>query len=98
MQKILQILTFFIFLNLLSQQQFVFFGSYNWEENVEGIYVYKLNNESGKLTKITSVKGIINPSYITVSPDGKYIYASAESKIKNGGTVSAFRLVKIKGH
>ena len=94
MPKTLKLLIFFIFSNLFSQQQLVFFGSYNWDKNREGIYVYQLNNETGKLTKITSAKGIVNPSYLTISPDGKYIYTSSESKIENGGTVSAFRFDK----
>lgn len=94
MQNRLKLLALFIFANLYSQQQFVFFGSYNWEKDSEGIYVYQLDNETGKLTKITSTKGVVNPSYITVSADGKYIYASSESKIENGGTVSSFRFNK----
>ncbi|MCW3167192.1 lactonase family protein [Chryseobacterium sp. 09-1422] len=94
MQNCLKLLTILIFANVYSQQQFVFFGSYNWENNSEGIYVYQLENETGKLTKITSIKDVINPSYITISEDGKYIYASSESKIKNGGTVSSFRFNK----
>ena len=80
MKKYLKLFTVFIFANVHSQQ-YVFFGSYNWDKNSEGIYVYELNNKTGKLTKVTSVKDIVNPSYITISPDGKYIYASSESKI-----------------
>jgi len=94
MQKQLKLLALFIFSNLYSQQQFVFFGSYNWDKDSEGIYVYQLDHETGKLTKITSTKGIVNASYITISEDGKYIYASSESKIENGGTVSSFRFNK----
>lgn len=98
MQNCLKLLALFIFANLYSQQQFVFFGSYNWNEDQEAIYIYQLDNESGKLTKITSVKGIVNPSYITISNDGKYLYASSESKIKDGGTVSSFQFdVESKG-
>lgn len=93
MKKYLKLFTVFIFANVYSQQ-YVFFGSYNWDKNSEGIYVYELNNKTGKLTKVTSVKNIVNPSYITISPDGKYIYASSESKIENGGSVSAFSFDK----
>ena len=67
MQNCLKLLAVFIFANLYSQQQFVFFGSYNWEKDSEGIYVYQLDHETGKLTKITSTKGVVNPSYITIS-------------------------------
>ena len=50
-----------------------------------------MDNESGKLSEITSATGITNPSYITVSDDIKDIYASSEGKIENGGTVSSFQ-------
>ncbi|WP_332452849.1 lactonase family protein [Chryseobacterium aquaticum] len=93
MKKYLKLFTVFIFANVYSQQ-YVFFGSYNWDKNSEGIYVYELDNKTGKLTKVTSVKNIVNPSYITISPDGKYIYASSESKIENAGSVSAFSFDK----
>ncbi|MPS71569.1 MAG: lactonase family protein [Chryseobacterium sp.] len=89
-QKIALLLSFLIFTNLYSQRQFVFFGSYNWDKGSEAVYVYELNNETGKLTKVASSSDVINPGYITVSPDGKYIYASSDAKTPNYGTVSSF--------
>lgn len=88
--KITLLLSFLIFTSLYSQKEFVFFGSYNWDKNSEGIYVYELNTENGILTKVTSVTGVKNPSYITISNDGKYVYASSDSKTPNDGSVSAF--------
>ena len=88
-QKVTLLLSFLIFTSLYSQRQFVFFGSYNWDKGSEAVYVYELDNESGKLTKVTSSSDIINPGYITVSNDGKYVYASSDAKMPNG-TVSAF--------
>ncbi len=73
-----------------AQETYVFFGSYNWDKTSEGIYVYKLNTKNGKLSKVTSVRDVHNPSYLTLSPDGKYIFACTESKTKNGGSVSSF--------
>lgn len=89
-QKIFLLLGFLIFKSLYSQRQFVFFGSYNWDKGSEAVYVYELNNETGKLTKVASSSDVINPGYITVSPDGKYIYASSDAKTPNYGTVSSF--------
>ena len=88
-QKIALLLSFLIALNLYSQRQFVFFGSYNWDKGSEAVYVYELDNETGKLTKVASSSDVINPGYITVSNDGKYVYASSDAKMPNG-TVSAF--------
>lgn len=77
-------------LNLFSQNTYVFFGSFNRDKNVEGIYVYQLDTVSGKLSKITTVKNILNPSFLTLSPNGKYLFACTESKTPNGGSVSSF--------
>ncbi|MCJ8153823.1 lactonase family protein [Chryseobacterium sp. SSA4.19] len=80
-----------VFLNAYSQNTYAFFGSFNRDKNTEGIYVYKLDTVSGKLSKVTAVKGILNPSFLTVSPDGKYVFACTESKTKNAGSVSSFK-------
>jgi len=89
-QKIAFLLSLLIFNNLFSQREFVFFGSYNWDKGSEAIYVYELDTETGKLTKVTSSSDVINPGYITVSTDGKYVYASSDAKTPNYGTVSSF--------
>lgn len=88
--KFYLIASLLLFLNLYSQKQFVFFGSYNWDKTTEGLYVYQLDPATGKLSKVTSVSNVVNPSYLTISPNGKYIYAVTDSKIKNSGSVSAF--------
>ena len=77
-------------IRLLAQDTYVFFGSFNRDKETEGIYVYQLDTIKGKLSKVTSFKGILNPSFLTLSPNGKYIYACTESKTKNGGSVSSF--------
>lgn len=89
-QKIVLLLSFLIFTSLYSQKQFVFFGSYNWDKGSEAVYVYELDNDTGKLTKVASSSDVINPGYITVSSDGNYIYASSDAKTPNYGTVSSF--------
>lgn len=76
--------------NLYSQNTYVFLGSFNRDKNTDGIYVYQLNTNSGKLIKVTTVKYILNPSFLTLSPNGKYVFACTESKTKNGGSVSSF--------
>jgi 6-phosphogluconolactonase len=82
--------TLFISLNFYSQNTYVFVGSYNWDKNKKGIYVFKLDTITGKLKKITTVKNVLNPSYLTVSPNGNYIYACTDTKTQNAGSVSSF--------
>ncbi|MGL6127616.1 lactonase family protein [Chryseobacterium artocarpi] len=77
-------------IKLSAQDTYVFFGSFNRDKEKEGIYVYKLNTDKGKLSKVTSFKGIVNPSFLTLSPNGKYVFACTESKTQNGGSVSSF--------
>ncbi|KMQ67516.1 6-phosphogluconolactonase [Chryseobacterium sp. FH2] len=84
------IVTICSFLHVYSQNTYAFFGSFNRDKNLEGIYVYELNTISGKLSRITTFKGILNPSFLTLSSDGKYVFACTESKTKNGGSVSSF--------
>lgn len=89
-KQIVLFILLFTFLNLFSQSTFVFFGSFNRDKTKDGIYVYQLNTGNGKLTKVTTVKNILNPSFLTVSPNGKYIFACTESKTVNAGSVSSF--------
>ena len=90
LSKLILLLNFIISTNLYSQREFVFFGSYNWEKGSEAVYVYELDTVNGKLTKVASSSDVINPGYITISPDGKYVYASSDAKTPNYGTVSSF--------
>lgn len=90
LQNVFCLISFLIFTNHFSQRQFVFFGSYNWEKGSEAVYVYELDTETGKLTKVASSSDVINPGYITVSSDGKYVYAASDAKTPNYGTVSSF--------
>lgn len=45
----------------------------------EGIYVYSFDSKTGKLEYKNEVKDINNPSYLTISPDHKKVYAISES-------------------
>lgn len=83
-------IAFFITLNSFSQNTYVFLGSYNRDLTAESIQVYQLDTLNGKLSKVTAAKNIINPSYLTLSPNGKYLYACTDTKTPNAGSVSSF--------
>lgn len=80
----------FIGFNCYSQNTYVFVGSYNFNKVKKGIYVFKLDTITGRLKKIITVKNVLNPSYLTVSPNGNYIYACTDTKTPNAGSVSSF--------
>nr|MBU3858310.1 lactonase family protein [Flavobacterium sp. MC2016-06] len=68
----------------------MFLGSYNRDKTAESLQVYQLDTLKGKLTKVTSARDLINPSFLTVSPNGKYVYACTDSKTPKAGSVSSF--------
>jgi len=66
----------------------VIIGTYTNTGKSEGIYVYSFNEETGALTYKNKVGNVDNPSFLTVSPDKKYVYAISESG--ENSSVSAF--------
>jgi len=83
-------ISFLLTFNLFAQSTYVFLGSYNRDKSAEAIQVYQLDTLSGKLVKFTSVKNVVNPSYLTVSPNGKFVYACTDTKTPNAGSISSF--------
>ncbi|MCW3093915.1 MAG: lactonase family protein [Ferruginibacter sp.] len=66
----------------------------------EGIYVYNFNTTSGASTLVSTAK-TANPSYLTVSPNQKMVYAVTENadttKFGVGGAITAFSFDKAHG-
>ena len=48
-------------------------GSYATADN-DSIYEYELDTDTGSLKKITSIKGVDNPSYLLVCPEKNIIF------------------------
>ncbi len=90
MKKLSLLFSLLIATTLFAQKTYVFFGSFNWDKTKPGIYVYELNPKTGKLKKVSTTRGIKNPSYLTLSPDGKFIFACTDTKTENDGSVSSF--------
>jgi 6-phosphogluconolactonase len=66
----------------------------------EGIYVYRMDQTSGALEPVTTVTGIINPSYLAFDSTRRFLYAVNELKTyenKPTGTVSAFAVDPKRG-
>ncbi|MCY7352504.1 MAG: lactonase family protein [Cytophagaceae bacterium] len=62
----------------------------------EGIYVYKFNNKTGQFSAVSTATGLKNPSFLTVSPDQKFVYSVGETD--GGGSVHAFSFDKKTGN
>ncbi|GIM49096.1 lactonase family protein [Capnocytophaga stomatis] len=69
-------------------------GTYT-DSDSEGIYMYNFDKESFKFEKITSVF-VKNPSYLTLSPDEKFLFSVSEND-QNDSEVFSFSLDKKNG-
>lgn len=91
---------------------FVYVGTYtNWEElgpnrrnppgeASKGIYGFRLDRETGKLTPLGLVAETRNPTYVTFAPSGRTLYAVNELYQFQGaaqGAVSAFAIDPTSG-
>lgn len=76
----------------------LYVGTYTEQEahvdgKAEGIYVFRMNAETGKLKQVSKSPFTVNPSYLTVSKDGNYLYVVNETGDDEIGHVSAFRII-----
>jgi 6-phosphogluconolactonase len=62
-------------------------GTYTSSSTNDGIFVYDFNSQTGEVNLRSKISGEDNPSYLTVSRDGKLVFAVNE--IRNGG-ISSF--------
>lgn len=61
----------------------------------DGIFVYSFNDQTGRLHDLKTPAASISPSFLTVSPNRKYLYAANESDNmgpNESGAVSAFKI------
>lgn len=67
----------------------VYAGSYT-NRGGKGIYLYRFQTATGKLTPEGPVADTINPTFLVLNPNQKVIYAVNENTDQAAGTVSAF--------
>ena len=66
----------------------------------EGIYLCNFDTESGKISKLWASRGVINPAFLTLSADRKFLYSVNETHVfqgQPGGGVSAFSIDPASG-
>ena len=64
-----------------------YIGTYTKSGKSQGVYVSKLDTETGKLAAVELAGEAPSPSFVALSPDGKFLYAAIEA---GGGAVAAF--------
>ncbi|PYV79742.1 MAG: 6-phosphogluconolactonase [Acidobacteria bacterium] len=99
-----------------SNDYFVFFGTYTgfkyvhhsktWgvgESKSKGVYVSRFNASTGQLSEPQLAAEVVNPSFLTISPDDKYLYAISEDPLSIGppvdhsSNVSAYAIDAVTG-
>lgn len=60
----------------------------------EGISVFRLASVDGALDLTQTVSDIVNPTYLTLAPDRRTLYAACEA---DGGSVTAYRVDPVSG-
>ena len=77
-----------------------YIGTYTEKTKSKGIYAFRFDDASGKLSPIGAVAETENPSFLAVHRNGKYLYAVNEtSKFgdEDSGAVSAFSINRKTG-
>ncbi|MDP4285627.1 MAG: lactonase family protein [Bacteroidota bacterium] len=79
-----------------AQKYYLFIGTYT-NTGSKGIYVYNFDATNGNVQWISNTDSANNPSYLTVSKNGNYVYAVNETSGANPGRVSAYSFNKKNG-
>ena len=82
-----------------AQDHYLFIGTYTGSGS-KGIYVYKFNSQTGQATWVsnTDTTSASNPSYLSISPNGKYVYAVHEDGNQKEGSVAAYSFNRSTGN
>jgi len=76
-------------------QSIAYVGTYTSKTASKGIYAYRFDAQKGQLTSLGVAAEAVDPSFLAVHPNGKFLYAVNEVGNFNGGTtgaVSAFSI------
>ena len=76
--------------NETRKEYLAFVGTYTSKTKSKGIYTFRFDAETGKLSAVTLTAESADPSFLAVHPNGKHLYAVNESG--KSSMVSAFSL------
>lgn len=84
------LLSFFALSTMKSQENKLnlLIGTYTNNCDSKGIYVYEFDSNTGDFKLKNTTENSINPSYLTISNDNKFVYSVNENGLKS--TISAF--------
>src|SRR6185436_12825999 len=73
----------------------VYIGTYTTSTKSEGIYIYRLNMSNGALKHFKTIKGVVDPSYLTIDRKRRFLYVVNEVSQfegKQSGAISSFAI------
>src|SRR4051812_36518595 len=94
------LLFLFLYFGSTAQNFYLVVGTYTHKfgyKGSKGIYVYRFNATDGTTDWVSNTDSIMDPSYVTIAPGGKYVYAANEINGADSGKVSAFSFDKATG-
>ncbi len=83
----------------VAQPCLLYVGTYTGGKS-EGIYAYRFDAESGAIEELGLAAKSVNPTFLAVHPDGRFVYAANEVERWGdtaGGYVTAFRVEPASG-
>jgi len=84
-----------------TKEMLVYIGTYtSGKSKSEGIYIYKFNPENGALRPYKIIGNVVEPSFLAIDKNRKYLYAVNETVEYDGGksgAVSAFAIDRKTG-
>ena len=81
------------------KEMLLYIGTYTSGKS-EGIYVYRMNMDTGELKHSATVKGVVNPSFLAIDGRRRYLYAVNEVDEfggKKSGAISSFAIDRRSG-
>jgi 6-phosphogluconolactonase len=82
------------------ESDLLYVGTYTERTQSEGIYLLRMDRNSGELRRVGSVSAGANPSFLVIHPNGRVLYAVNELEQYQGkptGAVSAFAIERASG-
>jgi 6-phosphogluconolactonase len=75
-------------------------GTYTTGKRSEGVYLYDLDLSTGEVRHVATTSGVVDPSFLTIASNRRYLYAVNEVEEfdgKKSGAVSAFAIDRRTG-
>ncbi len=92
------VLSSFKIAGMNDKHHYLLVGTYTSGNTSGGIYVYDFDDKTGVLTAVSHTENVVNPSYLALTKDEKYLYSVNENLDNTTqGMVSAFGFNNEKG-